>query len=109
MIGRKLLKRRKLGCHKTLCWAEDQIEQNDQNEGQVGLSCYNNLMFCFNLTALNMDWSLERPLQESTWDFQICPCQCHTHFKKKKLLKTNGGVTHDPWGQAGVSGCGFLI
>lgn len=72
----------------------------------IGLSCYNQLVFCFKLTVSNLDWSSELPLHGSTWDVQICPYQGHRHFEKKITFENKwGGVTQDPVETAGQQEC----
>ena len=55
----------------------------------IGLSCY---IFCFNLTVLNLDWSLELPLLDSAWIYRSVLINV-----TKILLKTSGGWHRNLW------------
>ena len=68
-------------------------------EMPIGLSCY---IFCFNLTVLNLDWSLELPLLDSAWDIQICSYQCH-----KNTFENKWRVAQESLETSWVSRCTF--
>ena len=70
-------------------------------EMPIGSSCY---IFCFNLTVLNLDWSLELPLFDSAWDVQICSYQCH-----KNTFENKWRVAQESLETSWVSRCTFLF
>ena len=70
-------------------------------EMPTGLSCY---IFCFNLTVLHLDWSLELPLLDSTWEVQICSYQRH-----KNTFENKWRVAQESLETSWVSRCTFLF